>query len=94
MRVLASEHRHEPIRINALVLGTPIISRSRPEGDADWLTSEEVVSTSRGSSRIARARGDRSSGSIRAPSSQTCDGSTETATMIWLLWARCSCRAR
>ena len=42
MRVLASEHRHEPIRINALVLGTPIVSRSRPEGDADWLTSEEV----------------------------------------------------
>src|SRR6187200_2842013 len=42
MRVLASEHRHEPIRINALVLGTPIISRSRPDGDADWLTSEEV----------------------------------------------------
>jgi NAD(P)-dependent dehydrogenase (short-subunit alcohol dehydrogenase family) len=42
MRVLASEHRHEPIRINALVLGTPIVSRSRPDGDADWLTSEEV----------------------------------------------------
>jgi hypothetical protein len=40
--VLASEHRHEPIRINALVLGTPIVSRSRPDGDADWLTSEEV----------------------------------------------------
>jgi 3-oxoacyl-[acyl-carrier protein] reductase len=41
-RVLASEHRHEPIRINALVLGTPIVSRSRPDGDSDWLTSEEV----------------------------------------------------
>ncbi len=42
MRVLASEHRHEPVRINALVLGTPVVSRSRPDGDADWLTSEEV----------------------------------------------------
>jgi NAD(P)-dependent dehydrogenase (short-subunit alcohol dehydrogenase family) len=42
VRVLASEHRHEPVRVNALVLGTPIVSRSRPEGDADWLTADEV----------------------------------------------------
>ena len=42
MRVLASEHRHEPIRINALVLGTPIVSRIKPDGDTDWLTAEEV----------------------------------------------------
>ena len=41
-RVLASEHRHEPIRINTLILGTPIISRTKPEGDADWLTADEV----------------------------------------------------
>ena len=42
MRVLASEHRHEPVRVNALVLGTPILSRSRPDGDTDWLTAGEV----------------------------------------------------
>ena len=42
MRVLASEHRHEPVRVNSLVLGTPIVTRMRPEGDADWLTAEEV----------------------------------------------------
>jgi NAD(P)-dependent dehydrogenase (short-subunit alcohol dehydrogenase family) len=41
-RVLASEHRHEPIRINTLIVGTPIVSRNKPDGDADWLTSEEV----------------------------------------------------
>jgi 3-oxoacyl-[acyl-carrier protein] reductase len=41
-RVLASEHRHEPVRINALILGTPIISRHKPDGDPDWLTAEEV----------------------------------------------------
>jgi NAD(P)-dependent dehydrogenase (short-subunit alcohol dehydrogenase family) len=42
MRVLASEHRHEPVRVNSLVLGTPVVTRTRPEGDADWLTVEEV----------------------------------------------------
>ena len=42
MRVLASEHRHEPVRVNTLILGTPIISRSRPDGDTDWLTAEDV----------------------------------------------------
>jgi NAD(P)-dependent dehydrogenase (short-subunit alcohol dehydrogenase family) len=42
MRVLASEHRHEPVRINAVIVGTPIVSRKRPEGDPDWLTTEEV----------------------------------------------------
>jgi len=43
MRVLASEHRHEPVRINSLVIGTPVISRSRPDGDPDWLRAEEDV---------------------------------------------------
>ena len=42
MRVLASEHRHEPVRVNSLVLGTPVVTRTRPEGNADWLTAEEV----------------------------------------------------
>jgi NAD(P)-dependent dehydrogenase (short-subunit alcohol dehydrogenase family) len=42
MRVLASEHRHEPIRINALIVGTPVVSRSKPDGDNDWLTAAEV----------------------------------------------------
>jgi len=42
MRVLASEHRHEPIRVNSLVLGTPIVTRTRPDGEPDWLTVEEV----------------------------------------------------
>jgi hypothetical protein len=41
-RVLASEHRHEPIRINTLILGTPIVSRTKPEGETDWLTADEV----------------------------------------------------
>jgi 3-oxoacyl-[acyl-carrier protein] reductase len=42
MRVLASEHRHEPVRVNSLVLGTPILTRTRPDGDPEWLTVEEV----------------------------------------------------
>ena len=41
-RVLASEHRHEPVRVNTLIVGTPIVSRGKPEGDPDWLTAEEV----------------------------------------------------
>lgn len=43
MRVLASEHRHEPVRINTLLIGTPVISRTRPDGDPDWLRAEEDV---------------------------------------------------
>ena len=31
MRVLASEHRHEPMRINTLILGTPIVTRTSPK---------------------------------------------------------------
>lgn len=42
MRVLASEHRHEPVRINTVLVGTPVVSRLRPEGDDDWLRAEEV----------------------------------------------------
>jgi NAD(P)-dependent dehydrogenase (short-subunit alcohol dehydrogenase family) len=42
MRVAASEHRHEPVRINALVVGTPVVSRSRPDGEPEWLTADEV----------------------------------------------------
>lgn len=40
--VLAAELKDKPVRINALVLGTPIITRSRPEGQPDWLTAEEA----------------------------------------------------
>lgn len=42
MRVVASEHRHEPIRINSVIVGTPVVSPRREDGDADWLTVDEV----------------------------------------------------
>lgn len=40
--VLAAESKDSPVRINALVLGTPIITRSRPEGPDGWLTADEA----------------------------------------------------
>jgi NAD(P)-dependent dehydrogenase (short-subunit alcohol dehydrogenase family) len=42
MRVVASEHRHEPVRVNSVVVGTPVVSPRRDDGDVDWLTVEEV----------------------------------------------------
>jgi len=42
MRVLASEHRHEPVRISSVVVGTPVVSPRREDGDPDWLTVDEV----------------------------------------------------
>jgi NAD(P)-dependent dehydrogenase (short-subunit alcohol dehydrogenase family) len=42
MRVLASEHRHEPVRINSLIVGTPVASPRREDSDPDWLTVDEV----------------------------------------------------
>ena len=42
MRVLAAEIQPERVLISALVLMTPIVSRSRPTGDAGWLSSDDV----------------------------------------------------
>lgn len=39
---LAAEHADDPVRINSLVIGTPVISRSRPRGRPGWLTADEV----------------------------------------------------
>ncbi len=41
-RVLAAEHHHQPVRINALVLATPVITRSRPDGPASWLSADDA----------------------------------------------------
>lgn len=41
-KVLAAEHADDPVRINALVLMTPVITRKRPEGRADWLTADDA----------------------------------------------------
>lgn len=40
--VLAAEHRDRAVRVNALVLATPIVTRSRPTGHAGWLTAEDA----------------------------------------------------
>ena len=42
MRVLADELAHDVVRINALVLATPVLSRSRPSGPVTWLTAPGV----------------------------------------------------
>ncbi len=40
--VLVKEWAAQPVRINTLLLATPIISRSRPTGEPHWLTAEDV----------------------------------------------------
>ncbi len=39
--MLAAELAEQPVRINSLVLGTPIITRSRPQGQPGWLTADD-----------------------------------------------------
>lgn len=41
-KVLAAEHADEPVRINSLVLMTPVITRARPEGRDEWLTAGDA----------------------------------------------------
>ncbi|MEM8963944.1 MAG: SDR family NAD(P)-dependent oxidoreductase [Acidobacteriota bacterium] len=43
-RALAKENENQPVRIHSLLLETPIISRTRPEGPTSWLTADEVGS--------------------------------------------------
>lgn len=40
--VLAVEHRADPVRINTLLLATPVRTRSRPTGAPDWLTAADA----------------------------------------------------
>lgn len=42
--VLVKEWQEQAVRINTLLLATPIITRSRPTGEAHWLTAEDVGS--------------------------------------------------
>jgi len=41
-RVLAAEHAEDPVRINSLLLATPILTRSRSEGPDEWLSADDV----------------------------------------------------
>lgn len=41
-KVLAAENGPGGVRVNNLVLGTPIITRARPNGKPEWLTADEV----------------------------------------------------
>lgn len=40
--VLAEEHRDAPVRINSLVLMTPVLTRARGDGPDHWLRADEV----------------------------------------------------
>ncbi|NJO84194.1 MAG: SDR family oxidoreductase [Blastochloris sp.] len=40
--VLVQEWAQQPVRINTLLLATPILTRSRPHGPDHWLTADEV----------------------------------------------------
>ncbi len=40
--VLFAEHRDKPVRINTLVLATPIVTRYRQHASANWLTADNV----------------------------------------------------
>ncbi|MEO7995581.1 MAG: hypothetical protein ABI743_14375, partial [bacterium] len=40
--VLAAEHHSSAVRINTLVINTPVITRDRPEGSPEWLTAEDI----------------------------------------------------
>lgn len=41
-RVLAAENGAKGVRVNQLILNTPIITHHRPQGRANWLTAEEI----------------------------------------------------
>jgi NAD(P)-dependent dehydrogenase (short-subunit alcohol dehydrogenase family) len=41
-RVLASENGAKGVRVNQLILNSPIITHHRPQGRANWLTADEV----------------------------------------------------
>ncbi len=40
--VLAEEMQDRQVRINTLLLNTPILTRSRPQGEPEWLTANEA----------------------------------------------------
>jgi NAD(P)-dependent dehydrogenase (short-subunit alcohol dehydrogenase family) len=40
--VLALEHRDRPVRVNTLLIRTPVMTRSRERGEPDWVDAEEV----------------------------------------------------
>ncbi|WP_396215399.1 SDR family NAD(P)-dependent oxidoreductase [Gemmatimonas sp.] len=40
--VLAAEQRAHGVRVNTVLLATPVRTRSRPTGPADWLTAEDA----------------------------------------------------
>lgn len=42
--VLALEHTDDPVRINTLLIGTPVRTRSRPDGPAGWVDADDVGS--------------------------------------------------
>ncbi|MCB0156294.1 MAG: SDR family oxidoreductase [Anaerolineae bacterium] len=43
-KVLAAEAQQagQPVRINSLILATPVLTRSRPQGQPGWLTADEA----------------------------------------------------
>jgi NAD(P)-dependent dehydrogenase (short-subunit alcohol dehydrogenase family) len=40
--VLAAEQRAHGVRVNTVLLATPVLTRSRPAGQADWLTAADA----------------------------------------------------
>jgi 3-oxoacyl-[acyl-carrier protein] reductase len=40
--VLAAEHAREPVRVNALLLATPVLTRSRPTGERGSISADDV----------------------------------------------------
>lgn len=42
--VLVSEFEASPVRINTLLLGTPVVTRSRRQFSSDWITADDVGS--------------------------------------------------
>lgn len=41
-RAIATDWADDPVKVTTLVLGTPIITRSRPTGRLGWLTADQV----------------------------------------------------
>lgn len=40
--VVAAELKGEPVRVNSIIIGTPVVTRSRKKTQPEWLTAEEV----------------------------------------------------
>lgn len=40
--VLAAEHEESRVRVNSLVLATPVLTRSRPQGHPEWLSANDA----------------------------------------------------